>query len=289
MPAVSPFLVQGARVSVSVRFLGSVQLDATLRARLDAGTRQDRLFGTLVSDIVDNQFEVTFDDVPTARYRLRRGCFRFEGPRPQGTARRVAQRARVAANVDSSGSDDDNELEEDEDQAGNPAVDEFVDAAEDFLEDAEETSEEDESSDDEVDFTSWRVRDVMTDARITSNEGIRDIDSRINMPNFRHAAARDYFFRFLPMDHIDQVVIPAINGYAKQHRPNWVDVSFLEYCKWVTLYLIMSIWHTNDQKSYWRRGGTMGRLSIDFNDFMTFSRFTQINCYHVFVAPDLER
>ncbi|KAG0177799.1 hypothetical protein DFQ28_004134, partial [Apophysomyces sp. BC1034] len=151
--------------------------------------------------------------------------------------------------------------------------------------------EEEEQEEEEVVDATWVESAINVDVRLSnpaSSYGRSD-PYLLNFPGFATASPAAYFLHFLPVDHIQNVVIPAINEHARKQLLSWVDVNYVEYLTWIMLCLIMTVCKFTDRKAYWRKSACPYVLNIDFTEFMEMDRFDSIGQMHVFVAPDGQR
>lgn len=161
----------------------------------------------------------------------------------------------------------------------------------DLLEDAIQDSEgSDEDCDYDDDFDSdpgtWRRREVFVDERVSSTQGYARDRARINLSHPETASPVDFFMRFLPVDHLNDVVIPCINEHAHNVSTNWKDLTFYEYLTWLGLMLHMMVWKNSNTKAYWGLTKIKSFISVDFKMYMSYKRFKEIIAMHVFVLPD---
>ncbi|CEP11427.1 hypothetical protein [Parasitella parasitica] len=165
---------------------------------------------------------------------------------------------------------------------------ETVEVTEDLLEDAvQETVDEEEEA--EIDLTpadGWAAGEVYIDSRLNGSEnGYANENAKLNMPNYRDASPLDYFLHFLPLDHF-KAIINNTNVHGRNALGgSWVDITFPEYMKWLSLLTIMTVVHHCDRDAYWKKGKGFIYLTIDFSDYMSQNRFNAIMRMHVFEEP----
>ncbi|ORZ04284.1 hypothetical protein BCR42DRAFT_444308 [Absidia repens] len=79
----------------------------------------------------------------------------------------------------------------------------------------------------------------------TEDDSMLDDAEREEDGNDPYSAPYDYFLRFLPVQLIQDIVIPCINDHARSVIPNWQDLT------WIGPMLHMMIWQNEDVKAYW--------------------------------------
>ncbi|CAG8710339.1 37727_t:CDS:2, partial [Gigaspora margarita] len=103
----------------------------------------------------------------------------------------------------------------------------------------------------------------------------------VNIEFIRLASPFKLLCRYLLLNYIRQHVINSINIRGRQ-SPNWVDVSFGEYMRWLGLWVLMSAFPVADHRFYWRTTVELTKPMIPFNfqRWMPLARFEQIVLYH---------
>ncbi|PHZ10704.1 uncharacterized protein RHIMIDRAFT_239526 [Rhizopus microsporus ATCC 52813] len=146
-------------------------------------------------------------------------------------------------------------------------VDTNVVEAEGLLEDTVDEDEEKES----IDLTSsrgWTVGEAYMNFRLSgSAEGFTSLNSRLMMNNGRYVSSLDYFLFFLPVDHVYSIIHNT--SLHARSLGYWEDITFHEY-------LI---------KAHWRQDQSFFLMNVDFSQYMSFNRFSDIMKMHVFEIP----
>ncbi|KAL0143145.1 hypothetical protein V8B55DRAFT_1560543 [Mucor lusitanicus] len=176
------------------------------------------------------KFWVTLDLLPVQSFAFDATCIRYEGPRNNNQQGQALEEQTDAMEV------------KDEDQQ--PAVDE-EEKVDLFLEAGEQT----------------------TDARMARPDDA--FYGRCSVRVARGSSLARYFLAFLPIQHLDSVVIPAINMHAVTLITNWCPVTLPEYLIWVALFVIMSTMIIPDKKAYWRKSDFAFDPNVDFSMYMT--------------------
>ncbi|ORE10367.1 hypothetical protein BCV72DRAFT_26222 [Rhizopus microsporus var. microsporus] len=150
-------------------------------------------------------------------------------------------------------------------------------------EDAVDEDEEEEA----IDLTSsrgWNAGEACIDSRLgDSVEGFASLNSRLMMNNGKYASSLDYFLFFLPVDHFYSI-IHNTNLYARS-LGHWEDITFHEYLMWIALLTVMTVVRHGDRKAYWRQDQSFFLMNVDFSQYMSFNRFSDIMKMHVFEIP----
>lgn len=162
----------------------------------------------------------------------------------------------------------------------------------DLLDDAIQEAD----SDDSLDETStptvvdeyWTLGDISVDERAANPlSAFRNVNPTLNMRDAAFATPAKYFLHFLPVDHLRDVVIPAINREAFLQEPSWTPLDWSEYLNWVMLWIKMTIiMACRDKSIYWRKSSCPYYLNVDFGQYMPITRFNLILKWHIFVTPD---
>lgn len=128
---------------------------------------------------------------------------KFEGQRPQRTTR---VRQKQVTGVDDKGDPD-------------------------LLDDAiQDPLPEDEDSEEVVLDENWEEGDATIDERAANpRTAFRGVNLQINLNGFTCASPAKYFLHFLPCDHIQQVVLPALNYHASNNESNWIALDWAKY------------------------------------------------------------
>ncbi|ORE07660.1 hypothetical protein BCV72DRAFT_241069 [Rhizopus microsporus var. microsporus] len=66
---------------------------------------------------------------------------------------------------------------------------------------------------------------------------------------------------------------------------HWEDITFHEYLMWIALLTVMTVVRHGDRKAYWRQGQPFFLMNVDFSQYMSFNRFSDIMKMHVFEIP----
>jgi hypothetical protein len=71
----------------------------------------------------------------------------------------------------------------------------------------------------------WKIDEVATDYRRTSDGNYFFSSSKFNMPNKLSTFSTDYFLHFLSVDFTKDVAIPNTNNHARSINRNWADLT----------------------------------------------------------------
>ena len=271
MPVPSIYLNVDARVSVKPHFLRTTPVFGRLRDLAPLDAPGIRVFGTIVEATMRNGRSasmVKLDLLPDVPFPLLPGSLRYEGPRER----------RLAA-------------AEETNQQPQPEVEAEED--EDFLEDAVAVPGEfgpgdDESAETETIDASWEQLNVEVDARMSRPHEAFQGRKTLHLPAKENASPAQYFLRFLPETHIQDVVLPAINQHAATVLINFEPITYEEYLVWIALFVIMTTVRMEDRAAYWHQGNCPFTLSMNFSTYMSMKRFNLISEMHVFVGPDAQ-
>lgn len=162
----------------------------------------------------------------------------------------------------------------------------------DFLEDAvaepgEPGPMEEEVEEGTIDRT-WREGRVEVDCRAAQPSAAFRGSTVLHLSAKEYASPAQYFLRFLPETHIQDVVLNAINEHAASVISNFVPVTYAEYLVWIALFVIMTTVRIDDHAAYWHRGNYPFYMSINFSDYMTMESFNIRTKMHVFVEPSAQ-
>lgn len=280
MPRPNRKLNDHSNVTVSARFLRTTTAKTLLEGQYDFGAPLLSFKGRTVAQSVTNDqrtvFDVVLDVLPNEIYQLAPTSIKYVSEIPLEEASETLMNEAPLVEADSNG-------------GVVPDVD--SDSDDDFLDDALQSGDGPDALDeDEEDSTinneNWRRREVYVDNRVNSATGFVHIKARIFIDDPLNASPMKFFFRFLPLNHIQFYVIPCINSHAHEVTATWNDLTYFEYLTWIGLMLYMMVWRNNDTKAYWRKSGIRSQLSINFDDYMAYTRFKEITAMHVFMVPD---
>ncbi|KAL1933931.1 hypothetical protein VTP01DRAFT_8021 [Rhizomucor pusillus] len=70
----------------------------------------------------------------------------------------------------------------------------------------------------------------------------------------KFAFAAQYFLRFIPEAHVQEIVLPAINEHAASISAPSKPITYAEYLIWIALFVIMTAVRVEDHDIYWHRG-----------------------------------
>lgn len=79
-------------------------------------------------------------------------------------------------------------------------------------------------------------QEVHVDARLVAADASYSGAAKLHLARKEFASPYQYFLRFLPTEHISEVVIPAINEHAQSLKPDFVPVTYDEYLCWIGFY-----------------------------------------------------
>jgi Transposase IS4 len=130
----------------------------------------------------------------------------------------------------------------------------------------------------------WEDADQTADVRRTQPGSAFQGHCRLHLATSSSMAL--YFLRFLPLEHIQHVVIPAINLHAMATLARWEILTYPEYLLWITLFVIMTTNIIPDKGAYWQKSSFPFGPRIDFGRYISLERFEQLIRMHVFTVPD---
>ena len=270
MPPVNPKLAANVRISVHKRFIKDSDLLKELKARFDWTPSNLSFPGRTVSSRPhgpkSTMYGVVLDDAPDFPLNLTGGCLKYQGPLDDAS--------------------------DDSEEDANP-VEDASDAEDtvDQLEDAEESEEELDLTRDipaEDDNEGWIWEDTLIDSRLSNPDAFQRMKSTFNMPNHRHAQPFEYFLYFLPQQYFTRI-LESTNEVARESDPGWRDISFSEYLMWIALVSVMVVVGHIDKKAYWKAGKSHFSVNVDFNQYMSMTRFFDIMRLHTIEKPSLQR
>ncbi|OAD07539.1 hypothetical protein MUCCIDRAFT_104474 [Mucor lusitanicus CBS 277.49] len=170
--------------------------------------------------------KVAFEINPDATYLLLLTCLKYDGPRPRRAASPV-----VAVNV----------VEE-------------PNLLDDAIQEADSDDSLDETSSPTIVDEYRTLGDISVDERAANpRSAFRNVNPTLNMKDAAFATPAKYFLHFLPVDHLRDVVIPAINREAISQEPSWTPLDWNEYLTWVMLWIKMTIIACRDKSICWRK------------------------------------
>ncbi|KAG2194116.1 hypothetical protein INT47_003059 [Mucor saturninus] len=280
MPRANFKIVVGSRVSATMRYLRSTAFaSATLPVDINApGIRFEGNVTGMYKDGAIDYCNVTFDVLPDVSITLRETRLRYRDTAPrrmlcfeQYYSRSPHRRRQVR-----------------QQQQQFIVTDEYPDLLDDAIQTASPMESDNESNDETVDLN-WEESSISIDQRLArpdpSNQYINP--SLLGLSG-AGATPAQFFLHFLPCDHIQSVVIPAINYHARQLYASWIGLDWLEYLTWIMLLVIMTVVNCHDKRMYWGKSNSPFHLNVDFTEFMEMSRFNDISKLHVFVVPNGE-
>ena len=110
----------------------------------------------------------------------------------------------------------------------------------------------------------------------------------LHLPANENASPDQYFLRFLPESHIEDVVLPVVNQHAVVVLTNFEPITYEEYLVWVALFVIMTTVRMENGAAYWHQGNGPFVVSADFSTDMSMQRVNLITDMHVFVMPNTQ-
>lgn len=263
MPPLNIRIAPNARISVAAHFLKSTKVPELVRGRYATNAPGKRYFGVVISESINANGKkmcvLHLDELPGVSVSVLATSLKYEGPRTAPVA--VREPVAVSRIIE----EEEESSEEEEQQV--------------------EREEEEEVAGPSSSRDCWTMGPVGMDTRLTSANGYKH-RSKFLLPNCRTASPADYFLFFLPMDFINNVVIPNINAYAMTIVDNWVEITFLEYITWMALLTNMTVLNHIDKRAYWHMGSSHLFPIVNFSEYMSFDRFNLINQWHIFEIPD---
>lgn len=271
MPAPSMYLAVNARISVTPHFLRTTSVFGRLRELETLDAPRSRVFGTITEPTMVHgrpAWMIKLDLLPDRPFALLPGCLRYEGPRE----RQVAPEETTA---------EENQQEE---------ITEDPDLLEDAVAVPGELGPEIDDAEAEIETidATWIQSNVDVDARQSRPLEAFHGHTLFHLPSKEHASPAQYFLRFLPEDHIQDVVLPAINHHAASCMNNFEEITYDEYLIWIALFVIMTTANLQDRSSYWHEGDSPFVLNINFSSYMSMKRFNFITEMHVYIRPDAQ-
>lgn len=192
MPRISKNLVSGARISVTRRYLRKDRITASkVPLSLNIDLPGTKLLGYLIRKVnnrLPEHWEVQLDDIADHVAILPAGGLRYEGTVIIGS---TSTQAETQNHV---------EVECLEDELHFESAEEFEENIELLLEPNNDTT--------------WDRGGPYIDVRLASPQSSWSGSSTVHINNKQYASPRVYFERFLPIEHIQKIVIPAINSNA---------------------------------------------------------------------------
>jgi len=101
----------------------------------------------------------------------------------------------------------------------------------------------------------------------------------IRIADITNATPRQFFERFLPVDFIISVVIPATNKYARECERGWNDLTWMEFMRFIGILTIMTYVKCADVNDYWSNKQETAGVSLSFGQYMSHQRFRNIIKY----------
>ncbi|KAL1928320.1 hypothetical protein VTP01DRAFT_3236 [Rhizomucor pusillus] len=264
MPRTSAHLAIGARVSVKPHFLNSTPIIQALRTVVVLDGPGIKLMGNIVAESSlygRATWSVKLYQLPDQLLSLLGSSLRFEGGRP---AARSAPRSATSRQES--------------------VQDETIDLMEDALFVPGEFGPGD-NEEEEMDHC-WREGEVTVDVRSASPAEAYRGHCILHLAANEFASATEYFLRFIPETHIQEVVLPAINEHAASIRAPSKPITYAEYLICIALFVIMTAVRVEDHDIYWHRDEFPNLLAINFGNYMPIERFKFITKMHVFCRPD---
>lgn len=266
------YLTINARISVTPHFLRTTSVFGRLRELEALDAPRARVFGTIIEPTTVHgrpAWMVRLDLLPDHPFAMLSGCLRYEGPRERQAAPDVPT----------------NEVShQQEDITEDP----------DLLEDAVlvpgELGPEIDDAEAEIETidATWIQSNIDVDTRQSRPLEAFHGHTMFHLHSKEHASPAQYFLRFLPEDHIQEVVLPSINHHAASCMDNFERITYDEYLVWIALFVIMTTANLQDRASYWHEGDSPFVLSVNFSSYMSMKRFNLITEMHVFIKPDAQ-
>lgn len=262
MPPANRNLDINVLVSVAKRFIVNDEVKAVLVSKYDWNTPRLSFKGKTIATCSVNDkvfYDVILDEVPATTITLKEGCLKYIGPVETSATSNLEPVEATAEDL----------------------------VTEDLLEDAIQEEEEEEVTIDLTPSDGWSTGEVYMDSRLC-NDSYNRSNASFHLPNYRNATPLDYFLFFLPLNHFHGI-IGNINIHARSVNSTWTDLTYDEYLMWIALLTVMTVIRHSDKKAYWRQGNSHFTMNVDFNEYMSFKRFTEIVRMHVFEVPTKEK
>lgn len=267
MPRENSNITVDSKVSVTPRFLQNTCFFDSV-VGVDRNAPRVRFYGKVIDLFTVNNInkcKVIFDLLPDVPLELNLSGVKYHGPRQQRQQQQQTQQQQQSS-------------------GGQPQDDATEDP--DLLNDAIQESSADVDEEEILDLN-WVDTTITVDSRLAdSSTSFRRINPVLHMDGADNASPARYFLHFLPCEHIQNVVIPAINEHASKHISTWINLTWIEYLTWIMMMVYMTFIDCMDKRTYWHMGIAPNLLTLNFNDFMPMKRFEDIATWHVFVVPD---
>jgi hypothetical protein len=95
----------------------------------------------------------------------------------------------------------------------------------------------------------------------------------VHIADISNATPRLFFERFMPIDFIMSVVIPATNRCARECERGWNDLTWAEFMKFIGILTIMTYVKCADIRDYWSIKQETAGVSLAFDQYMAHQRF----------------
>lgn len=225
---------------------------------------QDRLYGLITAIEVEGQSSIATIDVDGfggVHAKIKVGSLKYEVRQPAAPATQQAETNDVAGLVDYDS--DTSSSDSDQSDAGNEIG----------------ISNEDDLA------NQWKSEEVLIDARFVGQGYTHG--PQLTLPGVASSSPRQMFQHFLPMQYIEQHVVPAINEKAAQlSLEYWQTLTLQEYMLWIGLWTCMALIPLNDRSEYWSTTPTFLLTSpINFSRWMNRRRFEMILRAHTLQNP----
>ncbi|CAG8834033.1 34058_t:CDS:2 [Gigaspora margarita] len=87
-----------------------------------------------------------------------------------------------------------------------------------------------------------------------------------DIPN---AMPRQFFEQFMPVDFIVSIVVPATNRHVHECETGWIDLTWMEFIRFIGILTIMTYVKCADICDYWSTKQETSRVLLTFGQYMT--------------------
>ena len=160
---------------------------------------------------------------------------------------------------------------------------------------------EEEVEEEEVELPSDKKKEKLVEEKKIWKEGRRRVDPRgeINLQSARlldptsnlwdEDSFLDYYFTFIPVDYVKEVMLPATNHFA-QDNGHTKPFSFQEFINAQGILYMMESVRLSDRRSYWRIVPDGYFPGLNFGKAMSCNRFEEfLNVWQLSAAEDMDQ
>lgn len=284
MPPKNTRLVRNCQISVTWHFLKTTEAKQDLKGKVPSNSPGKVFTGTVISLESLNDGNVMCDIIKLVDaiegkiYKVPATKLKYQGPKSRArTVRRATKATKrvVAPAIEIS------EQEKEDMVISVPGPSSTTEASTSSAAVAITGTTTQANADDD-----WKEGPIEVDARLTAANSSYSGKAKFNLPHYETASPADYFLFFLPIEFIQRVVLTNINTHGMSVVDDWVNITYLEYLTWITLFMNMTIMLHVDKRAYWHKGSSHILPTINFNKYMDIKRFKLITKYHIFELPD---